>query len=140
MKVFTIGYGGRKPDDFGRLLTDAGVRTVVDVRLRPDRATMGVYAKAKTPDKGIEHLLSSHRIGYRSFPELGNIFLDYDDWATRYAQLIRRAGDLLVTRLENLEGPLCLLCAERRVADCHRRQLAEFLASQGHEIKHLDGE
>jgi uncharacterized protein (DUF488 family) len=139
MKLFTIGYGGRKPEDFVQRLADAGVRTVVDVRLRPDRASMGAYAKAKTPDKGIERLLATRGIRYRSLPELGNVFLEYHDWRTRYATFIQRAGDLLISRLDGLEGPLCLLCAERRVADCHRLQIAEFLIARDHEIEHLDG-
>lgn len=101
---------------------------------------MGAYAKAKTADKGIEHLLSSHGIGYRSLPELGNIFLDFADWRERYATLINRVGDLLVTRLEELEQPICLLCAERRVADCHRLLIANFLAGRGYEVVHLGGE
>jgi len=140
MRIFTIGYGGRRPDDLIQWLVHVEVRTVVDVRLRPDRAAMGIYAKAKTSEKGIENLLSQARIDYRSLPELGNIFLDCGDWDIRYSALLERAGDLLITRLMNLAEPLCLLCAERKVRDCHRLQIAKFLQTQGHEIEHLDGD
>lgn len=140
MKLFTIGYGGRTPDDLLKRLCDAGVRTVVDVRLRPDRASMGVFVKAKSADKGIERLLASAGIAYRSLPELGNVFRDCDDWRERYAALIQCAGHLLVSRLDTLAPPLCLLCAERRVADCHRLQIAKFLTAKGAEVEHLDGE
>ena len=138
MKLFTIGYGGRTPDDLIHKLTAAGVRTIADVRLRPDRASMGVYVKAKTPDKGIERLFASAGIAYRSLPELGNVFMEFEDWRKRYAALLQCAGQLLIGRLEILEPPVCLLCAERRVADCHRLQIAQLLAARGAVVEHLE--
>ena len=127
--AFTIGYGGRKPDEFVQRLAANGVRTVIDVRLRPDKASMGSYAKAKEPDRGIAGLLAKVGIGYVSLPELGNLFLGYDDWPTRYADFLERAGPLLFDRLTTgISGPVCLLCAEKRIAGCHRRHIAEYLA------------
>ena len=138
MKLFTIGYGGAMPQAFTDCLRKAGVQTVVDVRLRPDRASMGAYVKAKTGDKGIERLLGEAGIGYRSLPELGNVFLDYDDWRERYTALLARAGDLLVSRLVEVCGPICLLCAERRPEECHRMLIAQYLASVAeNEVEHL---
>jgi uncharacterized protein (DUF488 family) len=138
--AFTIGYGGRKPEEFVRLLADHGVRTVIDVRLRPDKASMGSYAKAREPDKGVAGLLARAGIGYLSLPELGNLFLDYDDWPTRYVEFLERAGPLLFDRLSaDVPGPVCLLCAEKRVADCHRRHVAEYLARErGWAFTHLE--
>ena len=135
---FTIGYGGRRPTDFIQMLTDNGIRTVVDIRLRPDRASMGAYSKAKSPDKGIERLLADAGIGYVSLVELGNVFLDLPDWQIRYGQLIEAAGELLTTRLADVPTPYCLMCAEKRVADCHRRHVAEYLEKQGWSVTHLE--
>ena len=115
MKLVTIGYGGRKPEDFIGLLVKNGVKVVADVRLRPDRASMGAYAMAKTSDKGIQKLLSASGIDYYSLPELGNVFLDCPDWRDRYQQLLEKEGDLLIHRLVNLPGPMCLLCAEKQL-------------------------
>ena len=139
VRAFTIGYGGRKPADFTALLTRHGVRTVVDVRLRPDRASMGSYSLSKDPAKGIAGLLAAVGIGYVSLPELGNLFLGYDDSLTRYAALLERAGPLLFDRLDGIPGPLCLMCAEKKVAECHRQDLAAYLARErGWEFLHLE--
>jgi uncharacterized protein (DUF488 family) len=125
--AFTIGYGGRKPEEFARLLVQHGVRTVVDVRLRPDKAAMGSFAKAKDAEKGIAALLGRFGIGYVSLPELGNVFLEYDDWPERYDKFLKAAGPLLFDRLIDVPGPVCLMCAEKRVSECHRRHVAHYL-------------
>jgi uncharacterized protein (DUF488 family) len=137
MKLYTIGYGGRGPDEFLRLLQDNGIRAVVDVRLRPDRSSMGTYARAKTPDKGIEGLLSRVGIQYLSFTELGNLFLDFEDWQTRYRNLMERAGDLLTERLRQVPQPFCLMCAEKSADRCHRAIIAGYLGSEGHLVRHI---
>ncbi len=111
MTVFTIGYGGRSKKEFLDLLNAHGIRTIVDIRLRPDRASMGIWVKAKTADKGIESWLGEAGIGYRSLVELGNVFRDLPDWQERYQRLIDAAGGVLTERLGEIRGPICLLCA-----------------------------
>jgi uncharacterized protein (DUF488 family) len=138
MKFFTIGYGGRSPTDFVNKLLSAGVKTIADVRLRPDRASMGYYSKAKTPDKGIEALLSASGVGYVSLVELGNVFLSDPNWPQLYQELIDRSGELLTRRISAVPGPFCLMCAEKKVVECHRRIIADFLVKQGHEAVHLE--
>jgi uncharacterized protein (DUF488 family) len=133
MKFYTIGYGGRDPKGFLAILLARGIKTVVDVRLRPDRARLGTWVKAKTPDKGIEKFLAGAGIGYVSLIELGNILLGCDDWEVRYKKLLDQSGDLLLERLAGIPQPFFLLCAEKRVADCHRRLIAEYLVEKnGH--------
>jgi uncharacterized protein (DUF488 family) len=139
MKFYTIGYGGRMPSDFLNLLIEHQVRALADVRIRPDRASMGAYVKARTPDKGIEKLLSDGGILYRSVLELGNIFKETGDWRPSYRALFERAGDLLVGGLEELPEPFCLMCAEKRVSECHRLVIADFLvATRGWTVEHIE--
>ncbi len=139
MRVFTVGYGGRSRESLIDILKPHGIKTIVDVRLRPDRASMGIFVKAKKPDKGIEPWLREAGIGYRSLVELGNVFLDFEDWQVRYQRLLDCAGDLLTERLKDIPGPICLLCAEKRVAECHRLQVAEYLEShEAAEVTHLE--
>lgn len=136
---FTIGYGGRVPAEFVTLLANNSVKTIVDVRIRPDKAAMGSYAKAKDADKGIAGLLARSGIGYVSLPELGNLFLGYDDWPERYVKFLELAGPLLFDRLADIPGPICLMCAEKKVSECHRRHIAEYLERvAGWRFTHLE--
>jgi len=99
---------------------------------------MGTYARAKAPDKGIEGLLSRGGIQYFSFVELGNLFLDLEDWQVRYRLLMEKAGDLITERLCQVPPPFCLMCAEKLADRCHRAIIAEHLAKMGFEVKHLE--
>ena len=129
----------KRPALAGRVADSAARAEVVDVRLRPDRAAMGIYALAKSPDKGIQKLLTDARIRYCSLVELGNVFLAYgNDWRERYARLLEQAGELLMDRVNQVAPPFCLMCAEKRHEDCHRQQIADYVATrQGYELEHL---
>jgi uncharacterized protein (DUF488 family) len=139
MKFYTIGYGGRAPQELLEILLAKGVKTIVDVRLRPDQARLGTWVKTNNPDKGIQKLLAGAGIGYISLIELGNLFLECPDWESRYQTLLDRAGDLLTDRLSDIPQPFCLLCAEKKAADCHRRLIAEFLVRRkGTKVEHIE--
>ena len=137
MKCYTIGYGGRKPEELLLNLKMHGIQTIVDVRLHPERASMGIYKMAKDHNKGIQGLLQQNGIDYIWLVELGNIFLGDTNWETRYRELLNRDGDSMVSRLKEVEPPFCLLCAEKNVDRCHRRLIADFLESKGFEWLHL---
>jgi uncharacterized protein (DUF488 family) len=135
--VFTVGYGNRTPDEFVQLLHEHGIREVVDVRLRPDRARLAAFKLSKDDGKGIRALLKPRGIGYLSFVELGNVFLDCIDWEPRYRRLLESATPLLLERVLGTDGDFALLCAEIDHKECHRTIIAEHLAYYGRRIVHL---
>jgi uncharacterized protein (DUF488 family) len=102
MRLYTVGYGGRKPDEFIALLKKHDVEIIVDVRLKPERAFMGVYAKSKDPHKGIQGLLEKASIQYIWIAELGNMFRDIDDWHEKYRRYLDEKGDLVCLKLYEL--------------------------------------
>ncbi len=138
MKFYTFGYGGRQPDDFIRLLKENGIEIVVDVRLLPNQAYMSFYKKAKSEDKGIQRLLKDNDIQYVSLIELGNIFLNREDGLKPYEQLVEQSGDLLFERLYQVPEQFCLMCAEKKVTECHRYIISNFLVNKGWEVKHIE--
>jgi uncharacterized protein (DUF488 family) len=138
-KYYTIGYGGWAPQDFLDALIARGVTTIVDVRLRPDRAYRGTWVKAKTPEKGIERLLASEGIKYAGNPELfGNPFIDVADWRAPYQSHVEQHGPEMVSFLLRVEKPFALMCAERKVTACHRQYIAACLARRGWDVEHIE--
>lgn len=134
MRFFTIGYGGRTPTQFVELLTASGVRTVADIRAVPHKAYLASYAKARSPDKGLEGLLARAGIAYAWIEELGNPFRHEPGWEAAYAALLDKEGGRRLERLSGLSEPFALLCAEKHAADCHRSLVAARLVAGGHTL------
>ncbi|HVP40212.1 MAG TPA: DUF488 domain-containing protein [Candidatus Saccharimonadales bacterium] len=138
MKLYTVGYGGRRPEELVELLRQHGVATVADVRIRPDKASEAAFARANGSEAGIQKLFADAGIGYALLLELGNPFYEMARWREPYWRLLDLAGDLLVERLMQLPRPFCLLCSERLVANCHRQLIAEYLTEGGWTVEHLE--
>jgi uncharacterized protein (DUF488 family) len=138
MTIFTIGYGGKGREQFLDPLKESGVVVVADVRAHPNRASMGIYVRAKTPDKGIEKTLGDVGIAYEWFEELGNPD-PKDPGMQAFRDLLAREAGGRVERLVALasQSTTCLLCAEKDPKACHRSIIADHLSAEGWEIVHL---
>lgn len=137
--VFTIGATKKPLERFIRLLQQAGVDAVIDVRLRNTSHLAGF---SKRDDLAFL-LREGFSIAYEHHPELApsqDIFNAYrasGDWEA-YTQgylagldLVRPAPGALL--LGAYRSP-CLLCAEPAPDRCHRRLIAESWALQTPEL------
>src|SRR5919197_5437316 len=132
--VFTIGFTKKSLRDFIEALRGAGVKRVVDVRLRN---TSQLAGWSKQPD--FAYLLEEgFGIAYEHHPEFaptGQLLDAYKkdhDWP-RYEERFNR---LLAERSPEDEArellkkdSICLLCAEPKADKCHRRMVAEYMQS-----------
>ena len=137
--LYTIGYGGRHPQHFVTLLSQANVGLVCDVRAEPRRAYRGMYTF--NPEKGngpLPRLLAQAGIAYEWFPELGNP--DRQDPEIRaFQQLMAQEAESRLQRLRLCVQAqrVCLLCAEQDAQRCHRRIITAYLIAYGYVVQHL---
>ena len=146
MRIYTIGFTQKRAEVFFELLRQNEVKRLVDIRLRPGGQLSGF---AKQDD--LPFFLSKLADGcqYVHLPELAptdeilNNYRSDHDWekyAERFDKLMEERGipDIL-NPSDFEESSSCLLCSEPTAAHCHRRLVAERLASdlQNVEIIHL---
>lgn len=145
MKLFTIGFTQKSAQRFFGLLRDNGVRRLVDIRLKPDGQLSGFARKADLP-YFLRELAAG--CGYAHAPILAptpDILIDYrtgHDWEAyvrRFEALMDERDVPHALDQSLFEGPACLLCSEATPEQCHRRLVAERLASHwtGIEVVHL---
>lgn len=146
--LFTIGFTKKTAEEFFRLLRDAGVQKVVDIRENRGGQLSG-FAKYPDLEFFLDRILGvkyEHRPALAPSPEIRDAYRKTKDWE----QYEKSFGELMLERKvvesvtpEDFEGRVALLCSEPGPEKCHRRLVAEMLAqnwsSRGHqvEVKHL---
>jgi uncharacterized protein (DUF488 family) len=144
----TIGFAGKTAEEFFRLLEEAQVEKLIDVRLNRRGQLSGF---AKQPD--LEYFLQKVAcIGYSYEPELGptsellETYRDSKDWAayeTGFLALMQERGIPQAFDASRWPQRATLLCSEPGPEKCHRRLVADLLAAHwrtaGHtvEVRHL---
>jgi uncharacterized protein (DUF488 family) len=139
--LFTVGYAGRSPEELVELLTDAGVRRVVDIRYTPWSRSRGFSRTA------LAETLRSAGIAYDHVRDLGNPPEIRELWKAgdpegraRYRALLEGEGSPAVDALAEraTAEPTAILCVERDPALCHRAIVAEVaVARRPMQVRHL---
>jgi uncharacterized protein (DUF488 family) len=141
--LYTVGYEKVLQRDFLAALTAAGVATLIDVRDRPISRRPGFSKRqlaAALEEAGIRYV---HLQALGTPPEgrLANRRHDWDRfWAIVEEKLARPEAELALQAAGEIAeaAPSCLLCYEADWQICHRRRVAEMLASRrGFGVRHL---
>jgi uncharacterized protein (DUF488 family) len=141
--LFTIGYEKAGQADVVAALRRAGVRTLVDVRDRPQSRRAGFSKRqlqAAVEAAGMRYV---HLKALGTPPEgrEANRLRQWDRfWAIVTAKLATAEAELELQRAAEIaeEGPACLLCYEADWHICHRARVADMLAERhGFALSHL---
>lgn len=133
MKIYTIGFKGKKAKEFFDILKKHGIKRLIDVRLNNTSQLSGF---AKKPD--IEYFLKELcNIDYIHDPSLApteNLLNDFKNKKVNWENYEKIFSKLMEERqidrhlkLIDFNIPTVLLCSETKADYCHRRLIAEFI-------------
>lgn len=135
MEIYTVGFAGKTAEAFFGTLKRAGVRRVVDIRLRPNGG-LSLFARGTDLPYFLRELCGAEYVHVPLLAPTKEILSDYRkkrmDWPEyerRFLTLVdgRRVADELDRSLFTV--PVALLCSEAKPDQCHRRLAAEYLKS-----------
>jgi uncharacterized protein (DUF488 family) len=144
-RLVTVGHGTASEPEFRKLLEEAGIRAVVDVRIAPGSQKFPHFGRDLLerwlPAAGIEYRWEKRLGGFRKLPPdspdvaLRNesfrayaAYMRSSDFTLALEDLIRQAGGQRVT----------IMCSETLWWRCHRRLIADHaVLLDGIDVDHL---
>ncbi len=146
--LFTIGFTKKTAEEFFRLLQEAQVEKLIDIR---ENRVGQLAGFAKYPDLAfflsrVAGITYDYQPIFAPSTEIRAAYLQSHDWAQyqkSYVELMVQRRVLEQVDPASFEGRAVLLCSEAEPEKCHRCLVAEMLAqhwnAQGHqiEVRHL---
>lgn len=140
MKLYTIGFTKKSAEDFFTKLRQSGAKRIVDVRLNNTSQLAG-FAKRSDLEFFLREICKMDYIHVPDLTPTQEMLDEYrktkQDWSTyerKFLDLMRkRRIEETVDRAVIADG--CLLCSEDKPHHCHRRLVAEYLASHWGDVK-----
>ena len=128
-KIFTVGHSSRAVEDFIKILKDAKVEVVVDVRRFP-RSKFEHFNR-----ENLESILKKNGIDYYYLGEkLGGFRKGGYENYTKTEEFEKGIEELIKIAQEKLTA---IMCAEKLFFRCHRMFIAKRLEELGFEVIHL---
>ncbi|MGK7898256.1 MAG: DUF488 family protein [Xenococcus sp. (in: cyanobacteria)] len=132
INLFTIGFTKKTAEEFFSLISNAGVKRIIDTRLNNVSQLAG-FAKRKDLEYFLKEIADIDYIHILDLAPTKDILDDYkkkkSDWKTyetSFLELMKKRRIENKVSAEILDGG-CLLCSEAQPHNCHRRLVAEYL-------------
>ncbi len=133
MNLFTIGFTQKSAEEFFTLLTDNGVKKLIDIRLN-NKSQLAGFANAKH----LPYFLKLHGINYEYKPELAptkellngykNKKISWIEYEKIYNKILLDRDITKKVSINEFNNSV-LLCSEPTAEHCHRRLAAEYLTN-----------
>ncbi len=147
MDIFTIGHSTHTKDEFLKLLTDAKIDSLVDIRSFPGSRKFPHFhidqMKIWLPEAGIKYTHNINLGGRRKVSKtvdkhinnswINQSFHNYADYTLEeeFQQGLEELKDNALT------ANVAYCCAERHPARCHRLLISNWLSLNGWNVKHI---
>ncbi len=143
--LYSIGHGARDLDGFVALLRDARIEQLIDVRAVPRSRRHPHFGYgplgARLESEGIGYAWCGRALGGMRRAGDANRHSGLGEPAFRaYAEHMESAAfKAAAETLADTAGAarICMMCAEREPAQCHRSLIADWLVARGHRVVHL---
>jgi uncharacterized protein (DUF488 family) len=141
MTIYTIGFQGKTAQEFFEALKTAGIKRLIDIRLRNDSHLAGFARRVH-----LEYLLrevAGIEYVYEPFLAPTDEILDawrakslpWDEYEKRFGALLKKRKIEEAIDRKLFDVPVALLCSEPKANRCHRRLVAEYLAGKWGAVK-----
>jgi uncharacterized protein (DUF488 family) len=144
MKIYTIGHSTHPPDEFIRLLLEAGIKMIADIRFYPSSKKHphfnkeALQKKLQEADIGYIHLQS---LGGRRKPQPDSLnngwrhaaFRGYADYMAS-PEFLEAANQLAVIAEKT---PTAYMCSESVWWRCHRALVSDHFKCKGWQVQHI---
>jgi len=140
MKIFTIGFTQKTAEQFFTLLKENGIKMLVDTRLN-NKSQLAGFAKGTDLKYFLKEILGieySYRPDFAPTKELLQGYrknkISWGEYEEIYVDIIKKRRKLENSNLKEFDKA-CFLCSEHEPDQCHRRLLAELIASLEDDVK-----
>lgn len=133
MEVYSIGFTKKTAEQFFGILGRAGIRRLIDVRLK-NASQLAGFAKREDLQYFLREICAAEYVHEPQLAPTADMLDDYKKHKGSWSEYERRFLDLMAQRKveekldpRSFDLPTVLLCSELKPDHCHRRLVLEYL-------------